>query len=1077
MFALDNNQVLIKNEPIMEQKSNIERCKNFRQLKDSIFLKSLYLLIFTMLFSLLNLSALYAQQENSVNGTVTDSSGEPLPGVTVVIKGTTQGTVTNADGEYTLTNIPDDATLQFSFVGKLTQEVEVGSKNLINVVLKSDILQMDEVIVVGYGSQERASVTGSVATVSSERLTARPSANITELLAGTAPGLVVQQQSGLPGADNATISIRGFGAPLVLVDGIEMSMSRVDPEDIESITVLKDAAAAIYGIRAGNGVILITTKKGNISKPKITYKADFSIQAPTITPELLGSPEYATLINEAAYNENNAVGFYSEWSEGDIQKFRDGNDPDFANTDWLGVIFKDWAPMQSHNINMSGGTEKTRYFVSAGLLDQTAMYVTDDHKFKRYNVRANLSTAVNEYVDFQTELYYSRHDRREPTSGGLEELWTNIKSAWPTYPASYPDPTKAPTAGWSQRSPLGNIDAEKTGLTYSFYNEFVGSMQLSLKVPGVKGLQTAIKLNYRNTSNYGKTQDRPMDIYDYSYADDVYTRLGTVGLNRLTSNENKYFLLYPMARVTYDNTFGLHKVGGLFVFEAIDTKAENFWTQSMDLLSYNLPYHFAGSPANITNGGSKSETGLVSYIGRLNYAYDEKYLVEATIRADQSYMFYKDNRTGFFPSISAAWRVTEEDFMANVNWINSLKLRLSYTNLGTNTGYEPYRYLSAYEIVTGSGQVNTNYYLFGDQIYQQIRTTGLADISASWEKTKTYNIGIDATFLNNKLALELDGFYRYRYDIYGSRISSYPTTFGNILPQININSATNKGVDLRITHNNQFGDLKYIVAGSFSIAREKWDHFDEIEYTDPDEIRYLTRTGNYTNRWIGYKTDGIFMSQDEIDNHLIDQDQAGNATLIPGDIIYVDVNGDGMITEKDQDEIGYGTFPDMYFGLNTNISFKGFNLDALFQGASMVNTIVNGNLRLPGNQGNYYDFHYKYRWQPDSDNPGENINPDAKLPAIISATNANNNKVSDFWLKDGTYLRLKSLSLSYNLPQKWVKTTGFSGAMFTLSGTNLFTVSALGIYKNSIDPESNSGNRLKMYPPVKILSMGIKVTL
>jgi TonB-linked SusC/RagA family outer membrane protein len=552
---------------------------------------------------------------------------------------------------------------------------------------------------------------------------------------------------------------------------------------------------------------------------------------------------------------------------------------------------------------------------------------------------------------------------------------------------------------------------------------------------------------------------------------------GSQGENSLTSSENKYNLLYPMARITYDNTFGLHKIGGLFVFEAIDTESENFWTKSTNLLSYNLPYHFAGSPDNISNSGSKVETGLVSYIGRLNYAYNEKYLVEATFRADQSYMFHEDYRTGLFPSVSAAWRITEEDFLDNATWLNNLKLRLSYTNLGTNSGYEPYRYMSAYQIERFGGNINTQYFIFGDEVLQQIRTTGLPDISASWEKTRTYNVGIDAAFFKNKLAVELDAFYRYRYDIYGSEISSYPTTFGNILPQINLNSANNRGLDLRITHNNRLGDFKYSATGTFSVAREKWDHFDEIEYTDPDEIRYLTMSGNYTNRWIGYKTNGIFMSQEEINNHPIDQDQAGNSTLIPGDIIYIDVNGDGVITEKDQDEIGYGTFPDMYFGLHTNLSYKGFNLDVLFQGASMVNAMVNGNLRLPANEGNYYDFQYNYRWQPDSDNPGYNINPNAELPAILGWTNANNDKASDFWLKDATYLRLKSVSLSYALPHNSLNQLSIEGISLTLSGTNLFTISSLGIYKNSIDPESNAGNALKMYPPVKSLSLGIRVTL
>lgn len=1036
---------------------------------------SVRVLLMTVLFLSLNLAQIkaetsFSQQSKSVTGTVTDLSGATLPGVSVVIKGTAKGTITDGNGSFFLTNIPESAVLQFSFVGMKRKEVNIDGKSQVNVSLEEETIGLDEIVAVGYGTQKKVNLTGSVSTVQSKDLVKVPSANVSEALTGKASGLFTKQGQGVPGSDYATISIRGYDEPLILVDGIETSWTRMDPNEIESISVLKDAAAAVYGARAGNGVILITTKRGMSNKPSIIYTSNYSFQAPTTVPEFVSSAKYTELLREGQFN----LGLPYTYSEEDIQKYKVGDDPDYVNEDWYKAAFREWSPMHSHNVAVRGGNDKVKYYMSVGYLDQSGTYKSGDLSFSRYNARSNVDAQITDRLSVSIDMSYRNEERKAPQTS-LDNIWINLKTALPVWRATLPDPQKGGAySGFLERSPVAQTISDMTGFNDDIQRYFTGKINLKYKIPGIEGLEANASLSYSVNNKYNKVQDKPFKLFSYDYKNQVYIPWGSNGANSLNETSSNYTQLYPLVSLSYDRKFNNHSVQGLLLAEGINTDYFFLSAGRVDLLSLEVPYLFAGSPDNLTNNGGAVETGRISYVGRANYSFKEKYLLEGTFRYDASHKFPADSRWGFFPSVSVGWRVSEESFIKdNFSWVNNLKLRTSYSKSG-NDNVEAFKFLTGYEIQTDPTKV----YVFGSNVSRLISSTGLPNPDITWLDMTSYNIGLDGSFMNGLIGFEFDLFNRITDNIFGQPLETYPSTFGATLPQVNLNSTEDRGFELKLTHRNKIGkDFSYNIAGSVSVAREKYRRWSESLYDDEDEIRIYQKTGKYTNRWIGYKSNGLFMTQEEINNHSVNQDQADNKTLRPGDIRYIDLNDDKVIDWRDQDVIGYGTFPDLTYGLNVEMEYKGFSLTALFQGASMFNSLIADAIRGPlTNQGNAFEFQYKYRWQPDPNNPGVSINPETRLPSISTeGTNPNNNKTSDFWLQDATYLRLKNLNLSYALPKRIVTSIGMQDINVYVGGSNLFTLSNLGIYKRSVDPEATDYQ--KFYPPVKTISLGLNITL
>ena len=706
-------------------------------------------------------------------------------------------------------------------------------------------------------------------------------------------------------------------------------------------------------------------------------------------------------------------------------------------------------------------------------LDQNSAYRSGDLDFKRYNIISNLDAEITDNLSIGFDMSYRREDRNSPGIG-VSEMYNLLQTAQPVYPAVLPDADRAAFSGFSQRSPYAATQKKFGGFNDDVREYFTGNIELKYMLPFVEGLTVKAKFNYLTYNTSTKKLVKPYDVWEYVNASDEYIWHGT---QNSRSSIQEYYRkrrqLYPSFSLDYKKVINDHKISGLFLVESIDVSNEFFSAKRFDLISTDIPYLFAGGQDGITNDGGASESGRMSYVGRAEYSYKNKYFVEATLRADATgEKFAKDSRWGYFPSISGAWIISKESFMSNANSVDRLKLRLSYSQSGVdNVG--SFRYLSGYEILDAT-------YLIDGNSGQSIRSTGLANPDVTWQDNTSYNFGIDGSFWEGKLGFEFNVFYRLTEGIFGTPTETVPTTFGAILPQLNINSQDDRGFDLLLTHRNRINeDFSYSISGNIGLARKKWVDISE-DLSDDPEIRDIEqKEGRYTNRIIGYVSDGLFMDQTQIDNHSVDQDQSGNSTLRPGDIIYKDLNGDGVIDSRDRDEIGFSGNPDLSYGINLNATYRSFSFFVLFQGAALSSMNITGAARSPfSNESIPFDYHKKYRWTPDPNDITVNTNSDVRLPAITGVgTSQNNNKSSDFWLQNNNYFRLKTLNISYAFPQTLIENWGFDSIMIYFAGNNLLTYSKLGIYKSSFDPEGPSNQNGRAYPIMKSMTMGLKVSL
>lgn len=1027
--------------------------------------------------------------QETISGTVSDKNG-PLPGATVLVKGTTNGTQTDFDGNFSLSGVSQGDTLEFSYVGYQTSELIYEQNADLQILLIEDTKALDEVVVVGYGTQKKSSLTGSVVKVESEQLTQVSVANSTELLAGRVAGIITKQTTGVPGADGTTLNIRGFGSPLILVDGIEMGLARIDPNDIESINTLKDASAAIYGARAGNGVILITTKRGRKGKPQISYTGTMSFQQPVVWRNNVNGGQFVEM-----QNEGGAAAYTPE----EIQAYKN-QDPGYESYDWERTVFRTWAPMNQHSLTASGGSEKVKFFTSLGSLYQSGSFRSGDLNYGRTNVRSNLDFEITENLSVGLDVSYRKDKRSEPGLP-LSTIYNQIIVSEPILPPiipGYPDVAANSGGGFNNRGAYGASQRKLSGFIDRFGEVFNGRIQMEYKVPQVSGLSLKGTLTYLSDNLQTKDLDKRMAVYEYDKNTQEANAVGQIGSDNLSESLRQFKRVYPTLSISYENVFGDHDIKGLLLTETIDEETINFSASRRDLLTTDLPFLNLGSELGIQNSGNALEFGRSSVVGRVNYGYKNKYFLESSFRYDASSNFAKESRWGFFPSVSGAWRISEEDFLKDNNAINSLKLRLSYSETG-NDNIGLYRYLEAFSIQEITSNRGSGPYLFGNSgLSTAISTTGLANPSVTWRDLTTYNFGIDALLFDGLLGVELDIFYRLQEGIFATPLADFPSTFGATLPQENQNSTSNRGFDLVLTHKNKIGELSYDVALSLGFAREKYEFWpvdrdirayaaDETELNDPDFIRRFNliqlNSGNWVNRNIGYRTDGIFMSQAEIDAHPVDQSLlaggTGNNQVKPGDIRYVDLNGDNYIDWRDRDLIGKGGLPDMTYGINLNAAYKNFSLSMLFQGATGFNFTFGNQIRnILINNVIPYQFQYDYRWTPDPNNPGVNINPNAQLPASTAANaNANNSQVSDFWVQDGTYLRLKNLNLGYEIPSNIKSLIGVDQFRVFVSGSNLLTWNNLGIYKGSFDSEGPVNQDGNTYPLIRTISYGINISL
>jgi TonB-linked SusC/RagA family outer membrane protein len=1004
-----------------------------------------------------------AQQLN-VTGNVKDALGEYIIGASVLVKGTTNGTITDIDGNFSVSGVEKGSVLEISYIGYVSQSITINDEKPLLIILKEDSETLEEVVVVGYGVQKKANLTGAVTSMKSDELLKSRAANATTALVGQMPGLISKQASGEPGADDASIFIRGIAtfqgdaSPAYIIDGIERTsadFARMDPNDIESINVLKDAAsAAIFGMRGANGVIVITTKRGTDGKASIKYSGSVSIQSPTKLPEFANSYDYARLANQYFGSE-----IYSAEA---IQKYKDGSDPElYPNTNWYDEMLTKNAIQNQHNISISGGNEKIRYYVSGGFLNQGGLW--EDLNYKRYNLRSNIDAQITKTTRLGVDV--SGRLEKSLNSGSSYTIFKELVRNTPVLLCRYPDGTFA----FPDATHPNIVAANQPGGSYSKGETFVVDARVELEQEldfiteglSAKGVMSYSRNNYTN---------KAWSVSPYVYSKDanneyVLNPRTSPSLN-LTQNQTNY-QEYQL-QVNYNRSFGLHNVTAMAMVLARKgfSSTSCMFRNSFD--SEILDQINAGNTDGQTMNAVDSETARASYMARVNYNYASKYLVEFNIRRDGSENFAPDKRWGTFASASLGWVISEEPFFESLkNTINFLKIRGSYGTLGNdNTGGVSFPFYSRFELYQGAvasnGFMNNlGDYAFGDLVTKGLVPGAIANSLATWEKSNKANIALDATLFNN-LNFTVDLFTERRTNILTQRTAEVPSSFGGTLPLENIGIVNNKGIDLSLNYHNSIGKVNYSVGGNFTFARNKIVEMAEAEGTS----EYMRQTGRPINGYYGYKTDGIFQSQEEIDSYAKQEVAGVGYETQIGDIKYVDVDGNGVVNSDDMTYLGYGNIPEIIYGINGSLNWKNFDFSFLMQGAANAQVYLKGGIILPYfNQGNLPQFWVNEAWTEE--------NPSNRYPRL--AESVHNFPTTDVpgvqtYLYNASYLRLKNIEVGYTFPTSWLSRIGVTNARVYVNAQNLFTISNVP----QIDPE-NTEQEGWTYPQMKSFNFGLSL--
>lgn len=998
----------------------------------------------------------------TVNGVVVDASGEPVIGASVQLKGAAGvGTITDLDGKFTL-SVPTNGVLQISYIGYKTTEVRVNGQAGLKVTLQEDTETLDEVVVVGYGIQKKASVTGSVAAISSDKLMEVKAPSVTNMLAGRLPGLRAVQRSGSPGDDGASVDIRGYGSMLVIVDGIERDYTQLDPNDIESISILKDAAAAVYGFKGSNGVLLVTTKKGTEQKVKIEYSGYVGFQKVTRYPEMMNAYEYASLYNEAIHNANPWRGA-SAYSQEQLEAYRNGT----AGTDWWSETMRSTAPQTSHNLSLTGGTEKVKYYMSIGYMDQGGIIRSGDWNYQRYNVRSNLSVEVAKGLNVELRLSGRFDNRKKPYNG--DNLFRSAQMAIPTYSMYANDNPDYWGAVGDMANPVHVSNSDDSGYEDRLRREFNSSLAITWQLPWVKGLMAKALVAYDYTNKEWKTWRKDLSEYTYDYANEEYIEkvVNTAHLESKLENYDKPTYQFSM---NYNNTFAKkHNIGAMLVWEMYNDK-KNWVTGTRDFAIGLIPDLDYGDKTNQEASGKTQETAHAGLVGRLNYDFSNRYLVEFNFRYDGTYKFRADNRWGFFPGVSLGWRVSEEAFFKKLlPDMDNLKIRASYAKVGDEGDFDAFQYLDGYES-------HGSYIMGSNGVTSGMTTVGMANPWLTWYESKIMNIGFEASYHRGLISVEFDWFRRNRSGLPATRVGSLPTIFGESMPQENLNSDINTGFEIVVGHKNRIGNFNYNVSANFSTTRIKYDYVERAASTNMYNDWRDNTNGRYKDiRW-GKKVIGQFTSFEEILNSPV-QDKDGNRSLMPGDLKFEDYNGDGIIDDNDTQPLGHGATPRMYYGLNMSGEYKGFDLTVFFQGAAGHDIYVSGDILDPFIQqglGNGLAI-MTDRWhREDPTDPYSKWIP-GYMPAARVAGVADNRSSNSWSLHNANYLRLKTLELGYTLPKALTKKAAIDRVRFYINCNNLLTFTKRdGLMKN-VDPESNSSG-MRYYPQMKTYNFGVNVT-
>lgn len=984
------------------------------------------------------------------NAKLVNEKGEPLSGCSITEKGTTNSVQSKSDGSFSIDVSGASSVLIISYVGYETKEITVGQTNGTTIALSIAAGSLDQVVVVGYSSQKKATVTGAIATVKGSDLLKAPVPNLTSAVVGRVPGLLSVQRSGQPGNDETTLRIRGIGTldnanatPLVLVDGVERPFSRIDPNEVESISVLKDAAStAVYGIRGANGVILVTTLKGKEGPAKVSYTGNYALQVPTRLPQFLNGYDFSVLQLEAQLNDNPTA--TPMFTQDELQKFKDGSDPLFyPSVDWLKFMMHNTAPQQQHNINISGGTSVAKYFVSMGYLDQGGLWkqfvkdYNNNDLYKKFNFRSNLDLDITKNTRVNVQIGGLTSNRNSPGGSPFLDIL-----------AAAPNGTPGMWEGKVITIPRANGRNALTTFFDGFdrYSNNVLNLNVGLRqkldfiLSGLSGrVIGAYDSEYGQsrsfTRSFARYSAEKVDINADGIPDPVLRQSGEDGvLNDPSESFTRSKRIYLEAALEYNKKFGKNTVSGLLLY----TQRKQFY--------HSLSY--PGVPL-----------GYQDLVSRFTYNYDQKYLIEFNMGRNGSENFPVNNRFGFFPAISGGWVVTNESFVRKLigeNFLSYLKLRASYGVVGNDKMgtlrfmYFPGEYLSGGGAIFGEDAVSRTGYVEGK----------LGNPNVTWEKAVKQNYAAEFKFWKNKLSLNVDVFFEDRSNILTAR-RTVPTHVAAVLQDAyNIGIVKNKGYEIELGWSDNIGKVSYWLNGNYSFARNKILFMDEA-YNSTYPL--LNQTGQRVGEVFGYQFMGFFNSQEEIAKW----PRQFNMNQRPGDVKYADINGDGVVNENDRSPIMNPSFPEVNYGFSGGLKIKNFDFSFLFQGAANMSMSLGFNALLPFSAyGSAMGF-IKDRWYAGS--PDNNVN--AKIPRLtLNYADLTNYYNSSLWVRDASYLRLRNLQVAYNVHGAFLNKLKANSLRIFISGQNLFTWDNLKF----IDPENVATGSMN-YPQLKVFNLGVNL--
>lgn len=1045
--------------------------------------------IFTVVTALLLFSAQwmsFAQSKMTVTGVVSDANGDPIIGASVMVKGSSIGSPTDINGNYSI-QVASDGVLEFTCLGMVSQQVPVNGRATVNVVMTEDQNYLESVVVVGYGTQKRGSVIGSVVGINSGDLLKVKTENPQNMLTGRVAGVRVWQTSSEPGTYSANMDIRGLGSPLVVIDGVPRTVSdfqRLNPEDIENVSVLKDASAAIYGVRGANGVILISTKQGSVGKAKVSYNGSYTIQTPSKMPELMNAYDAMTIYNEQKMN--NVNGGNIVYTESDFEAFRNGTRKE---TDWNSLVLAKAVPQTQHDISISGGSEKIQYYVSMGYLYQEGFFKSGDLNYDKYNVRSNVTAEILKGLKFNLNVSALQDERHTPYYSSVEII-RNYWKQGVLYPAYADDAnTMLNYDGLDlERNTVAMMTSDVSG--YRTYKQKNVTLATSLEYDFGTATKVLEGLKLKGMFSYDYRQDDNeifrKEYYQYAknsvtgeYEQKLFAESSPSNLRK--ENYTKWQTLGQVL-LTYDRKFAnKHDVGATLGWEVQKRRGDNYYAYGD--LAFSTPYLTSLSKDNQvigTDAGSEQfyELGYEALIGRLNYAYDNRYLIEAQFRYDGSSKFAQGHQWGFFPSVSLGWRLSEEPYFKNIaalNFINQLKFRASYGELGDDSGLN-YEWVSGYTYPAAAGNSENGYYnqyapgyLINGAFVYGFSNQPLPNTNITWYTSKTFNVGVDFEAWHGLLGITFDYFHRKRTGLFGQNSSSLPTVVGASPSVENVNSDSHMGLELQLSHRNKVGNVTYGITGMASVTRQKYlTYVQNGGYANSyDKWRNDNMNNRYQGVQFGYEGAGRYSDWNDVWTY----DTYKENSTLPGDYKYLDWNGDGEINSLDEHPYAYDQTPWMNYSLSFDVAWKGIDFSMLFQGTAMGSMVYQEPLySIWGSNGGGTLTQYLDRWHPASvtDDP---YNPATKwISGYYGYTGHYPNSNSSFNRVSTAYLRLKSIEIGYTIPT--IKRLKDLNLRVYFNAYNPLTWTKVKF----VDPEHPDSDLGRMYPLNKTYTFGLNLS-